>query len=337
MHKPEVLITGANGEVGHSLIRELALEGKCEIIALDLREPDPKLEDMCKVFYRGDILDHTFLQYISSKHRFETIFHLAGLLSSAGEKNPDLAHAVNVEGSRNIFKIARTHCKLLGKSVRFIFSSSIAAFGVRPGDNQANPTTEREFLTPVSMYGVNKLYVEHLGRYYSEFYRKAEQDYIRMDFRCLRFPGLISPDTAPTGGTSDYGPEMLHAAAKNEPYSCFVKPDTRMPFMVMSDAIRSLLMLAEAPASSLNHRVYNVSSFSVTADDIRNQVLKHFPKASIAYEPVPARQSIVDSWPNDMDDSAARRDWNWKPIYGFEAAFDELLVPKVRKRYSEDA
>jgi len=334
MNKSEVLITGANGEVGHSLIRAVAEEGKHEIVALDLREPDPKLEALCKVFYRGDILDNTFLEFISSKHRFHTIFHLAGLLSSTGEKNPNLAHMVNVEGSRNIFEIGRAHCKLLGKPVVFVFSSSIAAFGVRPDDDQTKPATERQFLTPATMYGINKLYVEQLGRYYSEFYRKAEEDYIRMDFRSLRFPGLISPDTVPSGGTSDYGPEMLHAAAQNKRYECFVKPDTRMPFMVMSDAIRSLIMLASAPCENLKHRVYNVSSFSVTADQIRAQVLKHFPNAEIEYVPVPARQSIVDSWPKDMDDTCARNDWGWKPVYGFDEAFDSLLVPKVRDRYA---
>lgn len=334
MTKPEVLITGANGEVGHGLIKALADDGRYSVIAMDLREMEPEMKRRCKAFYQGDILDGSFLQQLGSEHRFHIIFHLAGLLSSAAETNPDLGHHVNVEGSRNIFNIARNHCKWLDRRVVFLFSSSIAAYGVRPGDDQSRALKERQYLTPATMYGINKLYVEQLGRYYSEFYKKGEQDYQRIDFRCLRFPGLISPDTLPSGGTSDYGPEMLHAAAQGERYECFVRPDTRIPFMVMSDAIRSIMMLSHAPLAGLQHRIYNVTAFSVSAADMETKIREHFPGVQIGYEPNPARQAIVDSWPNDVDDQAARQDWGWQPEFGFHQAFDQLLVPKVKQRYS---
>jgi len=144
---------------------------------------------------------------------------------------------------------------------------------------------------------------------------------------------LISAVTVPSGGTSDYGPEMLHAAAKGEPYACFVRPDVRIPFMAMPDAVKSLLLLAEAPAEKLHQRVYNVTSFSLSADEFKTQVLKYFPGAQITYQPDEKRQRIVDSWCADMDDSPAQRDWGWQPDYDLQRAFAEYLVPNIRKRY----
>jgi nucleoside-diphosphate-sugar epimerase len=333
MSKPEVLITGANGEVGHGLIKALAADGRYHIIAIDRRDMDPELESLCKAFYQGDILDSTLIGHISNQHRFHKIFHLAGLLSSSAEKDPDLGHMVNVDGSRNILGIARAHAETPALRVVFLFTPSIAAYGVRAHDDQRQPLTERQYLTPVTMYGINKLYVEQLGRYYSELYRKNEHDLIRIDFRCLRFPGLISPDTIPSGGTSDYGPEMLHAAARGEEYACFVAPETKIPFMVMHDAIRSIMMLAHAPAENMRHRIYNVTAFSVTAAQIEDKIRRHFPDARISYAPNPARQAIVDSWPDALDDSAAKQDWDWSPIYDFRTAFEQVLIPKTKERY----
>lgn len=155
-----------------------------------------------------------------------------------------------------------------------------------------------------------------------------------LDFRSLRFPGLISAYTTPSGGTTDYGPEMLHAAAQGKPYACFVREDTVLPFMAMTDAVNALLKLAAAPAGSLSHAIYNVTSFSLSAADFRDQVLRAFPDAQITFEPDVQRQGIVDSWPAELDDSAARYDWGWEPEYGLQRAFDEYLVPNIRRRYS---
>ncbi|MBP9041029.1 MAG: epimerase, partial [Anaerolineaceae bacterium] len=155
-----------------------------------------------------------------------------------------------------------------------------------------------------------------------------------VDFRCLRFPGLISSVTIPTGGTSDYGPEMLHHAAQGKPYACFVRPDAKLPFMVMPDAIKSLLELEAAPRENLKQMVYNVTSFSPTAEEFMVRVKKAFPNAVITFEPHPARPNIVDSWPADVDDSAATRDWGWKPDYNEQRAFDEYLIPSIKARYA---
>jgi nucleoside-diphosphate-sugar epimerase len=185
------------------------------------------------------------------------------------------------------------------------------------------------------MYGCNKLYCEHLGRYFTLHFQQLAAGPRRsgVDFRALRFPGLISAATKPSGGTSDYGPEMLHAAAERKPYACFVDEKARLPFMAMPDAIRSLTMLADAPAEKLTQRVYNVGAFSVTAGEIRDRVARAFPRAEVTFQRDEKRAAIVDSWPGDVDDAPARRDWGWRPDYDFERAFADYLLPGVRKLY----
>ena len=185
------------------------------------------------------------------------------------------------------------------------------------------------------MYGCNKLYCEQLGHYYARFYKQlsAEPQSGRVDFRAVRFPGLISAVTVPSGGTSDYAPEMIHAAARGEPYACFVRPDTTIPFMAMPDAIDALLTLASAPVARLSRTAYNVAAFSCSAAEIRDVVLQAFPKAAITFAVDGKRQAIVDSWPADVDDSAARRDWGFNPAHDFTRAFDDYLIPTIRQRY----
>ena len=195
---------------------------------------------------------------------------------------------------------------------------------------------EDEWCFPATMYGVNKLTCEHLGRYYALHYRRLESEAAapRIDFRALRFPGLISALTVPTGGTSDYGPEMLHHAAQGKAYACFVRRDSQLPFMVMPDAIKALLLLEAAPRENLRQLVYNVTSYSPTAAEILDMIVRAFPSAKITFAPDVPRQGIVDSWPADVDDSAARRDWGWKPEYDFRRSFEEYLIPSVRQRYA---
>jgi nucleoside-diphosphate-sugar epimerase len=154
-----------------------------------------------------------------------------------------------------------------------------------------------------------------------------------IDFRCVRFPGLLSPDTVPSGGTSDYGSEMIHAAAQGQSYECFVRPDTTIPFMAMADAAGALLSLSNTSKTSLTTRIYNVAGFSVSAKEIENEVKKFFPNFKVSYKINEARQRIVDSWPMDIDDSLAQKNWGWKKKYDFEKTFSEYLVPKIKERY----
>ena len=334
---PATLITGANGEMGHGLIERLTDVGSPTIIAVDVRPLDDHIRKRCATAIVGDILDQRLMERLQSEFEIHAIYHLAALLSTRAEFTPEAAHRVNVEGTMMLLKIGIEQSRWHGSPVKFLFPSSIAVYGLPTVEakHRAGKVAEEQWNAPITMYGCNKLYCEHLGRYYSTHYRQLASDAERggVDFRCIRFPGLISAVTEPSGGTSDYAPEMLHSAAQKKPYACFVREDVRIPFMVMPDAIKSLLLLTDAPKERLRRLVYNVTSFSLSASDFHERVLKAFPDAEITFQPDIKRQAIVDSWPADLDDSSACRDWDWKPEYDVERAFDEYLVPNIRKRY----
>lgn len=337
MRKKAILITGAAGEIGHALIEALAAQstGECEILTLDL-QPMPEEFSKISTHLQGDILDEALLARLISEYEFEVIYHMAALLSTRSEFTPNMAHKVNVEGTRALLQMAAEQSEWRGKAVKFIFPSSIAVYGLPDLETKTQYARVREWEWnyPRTMYGANKLYCELLGVYFSQYYRQLAADQAsKLDFRAVRFPGLISAFTVPSGGTSDYGPEMLHAAAQGKPYQCFVRPDVRISFMAMPDAVTALLKLAAAPVEQLSQRIYNVTSFSLSAEEFRTWVLKFFPAAEIGYQPDLKRQTIVDSWAADMDDSAAMRDWGWQPDYGVERAFAEYLVPNIRERY----
>ena len=200
----------------------------------------------------------------------------------------------------------------------------------------AGKISEHEWNQPTTMYGCNKLYCEQLGRYYHKYYRQlaADPEPYGVDFRSIRFPGLISAVTMPSGGTSDFAPEMLHHAAQKKPYACFVREDARIPFMAMPDAIKALLTLANSPQENITKIAYNISAFNPSAGEIYSIIRKTFPACNISFSPDLKRQKIVDSWPADLDDTAARNDWNWQPDYNLERAFDDYLIPTIAKRYA---
>ncbi len=334
-----ILVTGAGGEMGHSLLEAFAARfgGSREIVAMDVRELDARQASHASACYACDVSDPAAIDEICQKHDVSEVWHLAALLSTRGERSPELALKANVMGSANLLKLAADSAARRGTPVKFMFPSTIAIYGVPTLAQKcaAGRVTEDQCLEPITMYGVNKRAVEELGRYYARHYRllAADRAECTVDFRSIRFPGIISADTVPTGGTSDYGPEMLHAAAQGKSYACFVRPDARIPFMTMPDAVRSLMELADAPRESLSRLVYNVCAFAPSAEEIAAKVRGFFPNAEISYAPTPERQKIVDSWPEDCDDSAARRDWSWKPAHDFDRAFAEYLVPKIKARY----
>ncbi|MBK9123303.1 MAG: NAD-dependent epimerase/dehydratase family protein [Chloroflexi bacterium] len=339
MRRRITLITGANGEVGHGLIRQLrAQPNPPDIVVLDLRNLDTEMLPLVDQAIVGDILDQDLLENLSSEYDIETIYHLAALLSTHSEFRPDSAHRVNVRGTLNLLQLAMEEAEWRGAPVRFIFPSSVAVYGMPDLATKASvpPVREDEYLNPTTMYGCNKLYCEHLGRYYTHHYRQlaANAAINRVDFRSVRFPGLISATTMPAGGTSDFAPEMLHSAADGKPYACFVRPDTTMPFMAMPDAIRALIELAQVPPETLTRSVYNLTAFSMSAEQVAERVRTAFPHADITFAETPGRQNIVDSWPADLDDSAARRDWGWKPEFDADRAFNEYLVPTIRAKYA---
>jgi nucleoside-diphosphate-sugar epimerase len=337
IRKPVVLITGANGEIGHGLITHLSADGSRPIVTLDLTPLDPGLRPLVHREFTGSILDDSLLERILAEFEIDLVIHLAALLSTRSEFTPVTAHQVNVEGTLHLLEFAQREGESHGRPVTFVYPSSIAAYGLPDLESRtrAGAVHEDDWNQPTTMYGCNKLYCEQLGRYYARSYKQLAAETLsgRVDFRAVRFPGLISAFTVPSGGTSDYAPEMIHAAAQGEPYQCFVRPDTRIPFMAMPDAIAALLGLAAAPRDRLTRTAYNVRAFNPSADEIRCVVLRAFPDAQITYQVDAKRQGIVDTWPADTDDSAARRDWGFAPEFDVVRAFENYLIPNIRNRY----
>ncbi|GJM42314.1 MAG: NAD-dependent epimerase [Ardenticatenaceae bacterium] len=337
MRKKAILITGAAGEIGQALVEYLSAGDEYTLLTLDLQTLPERLNGR-STHIIGDILDQKLFARLVTEYELDSIFHLAALLSTRSEFSPELAHQVNVNGTLNLLQLAAAQSQQRGKPVRFMFPSSIAAYGLPD-----LATKQRDFYVrewdwnyPTTMYGCNKLYCEQLGNYYSQHYQQlAKTTPAMLDFRSVRFPGLISAFTVPSGGTSDYGPEMLHAAAQGKPYRCFVREDSTIPFMVMPDAISSLLRLWEAPRSELSRVVYNVTSFSLSAAEFKAEVRRVFPGSDMAFVSDSHRQGIIDSWPAGLNDKQARQDWGWQPEYDVTRAFDEYLVPNIRKMYRQ--
>ncbi len=337
MREKVILITGAVGEIGQALITVLGREVSNTLLTLDIKKLPKEIADSV-IHVEGDILDDALLDRLVSEYEIDVIYHLAALLSTRAEFTPELAHRVNVDGTMNLVQLAAEQSERRDKPVRFIFPSSIAAYGLPTLAIKERDFSVREWEwnNPTTMYGCNKLYCELLGSYYSSNYHQLEQhNPTRVDFRSLRFPGLISAFTLPSGGTSDYAPEMIHAAAQGIVYESFVREDTKIPFMAMPDAVSALLNIAKAPARKLKRRVYNVTSFSLTAGGIRDIVLKAFPTAQILFRPDEKRQGIIDTWPAELNDMAARQDWDWSPDYDLYQAFNEYLIPNITQRYKK--
>ena len=336
--KPVVLVTGASGEMGHGLIHRLARADTFDVLALDLRPLPPDLARRCVAARVGDVLDRHLLERLQSEFEITVVFHLAALLSTRAEFVPETAHRVNVEGTLNLLQLALEEARSLGRRVKILFPSSIAVYGLPDlaTKRAVGRVAEHEWTTPMTMYGCNKLYCEHLGRYFSRHYRQlaAQGETSGVDFRAIRFPGLISAFTEPSGGTSDYAPEMIHAAAEGRAYACFVREDTRIPLMAMPDAIEALLTLLAAPDGVVTPFPYNVTAFNPRADEFAGLVRRAFPAAPITFAPDPRRQAILDTWPEDVDDTRARREWGFRPTYDLDRTFNEYLLPNVTRRFA---
>jgi nucleoside-diphosphate-sugar epimerase len=337
MRKHVTLITGAGGEIGHGLIERLAADGDTAIITIDVKALEPHIAERVEQEYQGSILETHLLERILSEYEVERIYHLAAILSTRTEFTPVTGHQVNVEGTLKLLDFAQAQGESHGRAVVFLYPSSVAAYGLPDLETKAaaGAVPEHKWNQPTTMYGCNKLYCEHIGRYYAHHYKQlaAEKLSGKVDFRAIRFPGLISAVTVPSGGTSDFAPEMVHAAARGVPYVCFVRPDTRIPFMVMPDAVDALVRLARADRLCLRKNVYNITAFNPSAEEIRSLVMEGFPDAEITFEPDLKRQAIVDTWPADVDDSAARDDWGLRPRYDLARGFDEYLIPRIRDLY----
>jgi nucleoside-diphosphate-sugar epimerase len=306
----KILVLGACGQIGSELVKELRRRYSNEsVIATGHKtKPSPKLRDSGP-FEFVDVLDKDALEKLIVKYDIDTIYNMAAILSAKGEKRPQLAFKVNLMGLYNILEVGREH-----ELERIIVPSSIAAFGPEtPKDKTPNETIMR----PSTMYGITKLSGELFGNYY--FYKFG------LDVRGVRFPGIISSETLPGGGVTDYAVEMYYEAIKSKRYTCFVKEDTILPMMYMPDAIKALLDLAEADISKLKHHCdYNVNSMSFSAGELVASIKKFIPEFTCKYKP-DYRQAIADSWPRSLDDSAAKEEWGWQPEYDLQAMTKDML------------
>src|SRR4051812_15081622 len=310
-----ILVTGAVGQIGSELTVELRRRyGDSNVVASDVKLPaDPALRDGGP-FEFIDCQDPHHITRAMQMHQVDTIYHLAALLSAVGEMRPNQAWQINVNGHYNMLEAARQyHCKLF-------FPSSIGAFG--PGTPRKN-TPQVTIQRPTTMYGVTKVVGELLN---DDSHRR-----FGMDTRGLRFPGLISYKTDPGGGTTDYAVDIFRQAIQHQQYTCYLRADSRLPMMYMPDAIRAMIDLMEADGSRLvNRNAYNLSAIDFTPAELADEIRKHIPAFRIDYAIDPRRQAIADSWPESLDDSAARSEWGWKHEYGLAAMTKDMLV-QLRK------
>lgn len=312
----KILLTGAGGQIGHDLIGALVAQGH-EVISTDLAPRPPSHAHAEGVdWQRLDVTDAAAVQHMFTDIRPDLVFHLAAILSATGEANPRLAYDVNQTGTWNVLEACRR-----AKVGRLMFTSSIAVFGPTPSGPLPDPTPDDVALHPGTMYGVTKVSGELLCAYYRKRYD--------IDCRGVRFPGLISA-AMPGGGSSDYALFMYVDAVRKGGYEAFARADTRIPLMYMPDGVRALLELAFADRSKLTRTMYNIAAFSPRADEIAASVRRAIPDAKFSYAPDSVRQGILDSWPKSLDDSAARRDWNWKPKFDLDGMTDDL-IPRIRR------
>lgn len=305
-----ILITGATGQIGSELTRSLRAKygGDNVIAAGHRREPSQDAIDTGP-HIRLDVRDREALHEVVVKNNVDAIFHLASLLSATAEEQPNLAWDVNMNGLLNVLDAAREHqCSVF-------FPSSIGAFGpLTPAENTPQDTIQH----PSTMYGITKVSGELLCNYYYHRYG--------VDTRGVRYPGLISHKTLPTGGTTDYAVHIFYAAIKDKRYDCFLESGTRLDMMYMPDATKAAIDLMEADDSKLVHRNgYNITAMSFAPEDLAAAIKKRIPDFVVRYEIDPVRQAIAESWPRHMDDSVARREWGWQPDYDLDAMVDDML------------
>jgi nucleoside-diphosphate-sugar epimerase len=313
-----IMITGAAGQIGSELALVLRERyGADRILATDIVRPSKKVLDTGP-FEPLNITERTDVERIFRKHDIDTIFHLAAILSANGEKAPQKAWDVNINGLYNVLETARG----LG-SVRIFTPSSIAVFG--PATPRVR-TPQDTILDPTTMYGVTKVAGESLCNYYVQKYG--------LDVRGCRFPGIISHETLPGGGTTDYAVAIFYDAVKNGRYTCFLREDTSLPMMYMPDCLKSILDLMEADFSRLKHHAnFNVAAMSFTPGRLAAEIRKHIPTFVCEYAP-DFRQAIADSWPGSLDDSAAREEWDWKPSFDLAEMTSDMLKV-LSKRHAE--
>lgn len=315
-----ILVIGATGQIGSELTLALRERYGSENVVAGghVRKPTSAQLKDSGPFVIADCLDTSSLADIVKKYQIDTIYHLAALLSATAEKNPKLAWQVNMQGLINVLDIANTY------QCAVFFPSSIAVFGKStPKDNTPQDTIQQ----PSTIYGITKLTGELLCNYYHQRYN--------LDVRGVRFPGLISYETLPGGGTTDYAVEIFYEALTKGHYTCFLRGDTYLDMMYMPDALKAAIQIMEVDGSLLLHRNgYNVTAMSFCPEELAQEIKKYIPDFQISYEIDPLRQAIADSWPNSMDDEVARQEWGWQPDYNL-ARMTEDMIAKLKVKLAK--
>jgi nucleoside-diphosphate-sugar epimerase len=309
MQKNKILVIGASGQIGVELTLALRkIYGNANVVASDLREENDLLKGSGP-YVSLDVMNKEMLHVQVIRQNITQIYLLAAILSATGEKNPNLAWSLNMQGLLNVLDIAREE-----KLKKVYWPSSIAVFGpTSPKQNCPQQTV----IEPITVYGISK--------YAGEFWCNYFNHRFGVDVRSLRYPGLISYKSAPGGGTTDYAVEIFHEALEEKKYECFLKENTYLPMMYMHDAIRATLELMEAPAEKISVRTsYNISGVSFSPKEIAAEIKKHIPKFKISYKP-DYRQAIADSWPQSIDDTVANKDWGWKAEYDLKKMTKDML------------
>lgn len=316
----QILVTGAIGQIGSELVSALRQRyGADKVIATDIRMPNDKELRDGGPFEFLDVTDSNHITRVMSMYDIGTIYHLAAVLSAIGESRPNIAWQINMNGLYHVLEAARQY------KCQIFFPSSIGAFGPStPQDNTPQDTIQR----PETIYGVTKVAGELLCDYY---YRRFS-----LDTRGVRFPGLISYVAEPGGGTTDYSVSIFYEAIRHKKFTCYLRPNSSLDMMYMPDALRAMIELMEADGSKLVHRnAFNVTAMSFNPEQLAAEIRKHVPGFVMEYEIDPVRQAIADSWPNSMDDSAARKEWGWKPQYNVHAMTADMIKEISRKLQGE--
>jgi nucleoside-diphosphate-sugar epimerase len=310
-----ILVIGSAGQLGSEIVPKLRKTyGKENIIASDIKMLSNEDKNDSAPFIQLDILDKESVSKSIVDYNINTIFNMASILSASGERSPLKAWDVNLNGLINVLEISKEQ-----NIERVIWPSSIAAFG--PSTPRIN-TPNETILSPTTMYGITKVTGELLANYYFNKYS--------LDIRSMRLPGIISSKTFPEGGTTDYAVEIFYGAIREKRYTSFVKESTILPMMYIKDCVKCMIDLLEADPTKLNHRVYNVTSMSFSIGELATEIKKHIPEFTVSYQP-DFRQEIADSWPKTIDDSPARKDWGWNPMYDLSTMTLEM-IEKLRKK-----
>jgi nucleoside-diphosphate-sugar epimerase len=306
-----ILVIGASGQIGTELILRLRqMYGADKVIATDIRLPqNPEILE--GPFEHLNVTDYNELERIVVEHQVGCIYHLAAMLSATGEKNPDKAWDLNMNGLLNVLRICKNNT-----DIRLFWPSSIAVFGPRtPKDN----TPQYTVTEPSTVYGISKI----AGEYWCQYYH----DNFGVDVRSIRYPGIIGHKSEPGGGTTDYAVHIFYDAIEKQSYECFLSEERVLPMMFMEDAIDATIEITEAPSDQIKIRTgYNLAGFSFSPKDLAAEIQKSIPEFSISYNP-DFRDKLAASWPSSIDDSDARADWNWNN----QTSFEDMVAIMLRE------